>query len=157
MGIEIATILSVMGLVWTGNPLSLNPSFSIAGPDSRVENLLDNVLGLLGTPQGISFSHNLIEADSSPTRDDLYMTGDPVTMNLDKFEDLYAMAEPNGTFTMDVLASYAAKRFNDCVATNPNFYFGPFTGMIARNAGYLFIGRLFANHSSEHPEGILSK
>lgn len=48
MGIEIATILSVMGVVWTGNPLSLNPSFSIDGNDTRVENLLDNVLGLLG-------------------------------------------------------------------------------------------------------------
>ncbi|KAF2171058.1 hypothetical protein M409DRAFT_19031 [Zasmidium cellare ATCC 36951] len=157
MGIEIATILSVMGVVWTGNPLSLNPSFSIDGNDTRIENLLDNVLGLLGTPQGISFSHNLIEADSSPTRDDLYVTGDPVTMNMDKFKALYEVADSEGVISMDALGGFAAKRFNESVATNPNFYFGPFTGMIARNAGYLFIGRLFANHTTEHPEGILTQ
>ncbi|KAK4501880.1 hypothetical protein PRZ48_007689 [Zasmidium cellare] len=157
MGLEIATILSVLGVVWTGNPLSLNPSFSINGPDDRVENLLDDVLGLLGTPQGIAFSHNVIEADSSPTRDDLYVTGDATTMNVDKFKDFYAIADSEGVISMDALGGYAAKRFNDSVATNKDFYFGPFTGMIARNAGFLFVGRLFANYSTEHPEGLLTQ
>jgi hypothetical protein len=31
------------------------------------------------------------------------------------------------------------------------------TGLIARNAGYIFPGRLFRNHSAENPEGTLSK
>lgn len=29
--------------------------------------------------------------------------------------------------------------------------------MIARNAGYFFVGRLFANHTSGKTEGVLSK
>lgn len=46
--IELAALLAVMGVVWTGNPLSANPSFSIGGQDSRVQNLLGNLVGLLG-------------------------------------------------------------------------------------------------------------
>jgi hypothetical protein len=46
MGTDLALILGVMGTVWTGNPLSLNPGFSIGGPGA--DNLLGNVLGLVG-------------------------------------------------------------------------------------------------------------
>lgn len=48
MGIELATVLTVMGVVWAGDPISLNPSFSIGGSDTAVDNLLDGVLGILG-------------------------------------------------------------------------------------------------------------
>jgi hypothetical protein len=48
MGIELALILGAMGTVWTGNPLSLNPGFSIGGPANGPDNILGNVLGLLG-------------------------------------------------------------------------------------------------------------
>lgn len=48
MGIDLATVLGIMGTVWTGNPLSLEPSFSIGGQSPAVHNLLDNALGLLG-------------------------------------------------------------------------------------------------------------
>lgn len=49
MGVDLALILATMGLVWTGNPVSLNPSFSIGGYDPSVQNLLGNALGLLGS------------------------------------------------------------------------------------------------------------
>lgn len=48
MGIELATVLSVMGTVGVGNPLSIDPGFSIGGKSSKVSNILDNVVGLLG-------------------------------------------------------------------------------------------------------------
>ena len=48
MGIETALILGAMGTVWTGNPLSLNPGFSIGGAANGPDNILGNVLGLLG-------------------------------------------------------------------------------------------------------------
>jgi hypothetical protein len=47
-GADLALLLAVMGVVWTGNPVSLSPSFSIGGPDPNVQNLLGNALGLLG-------------------------------------------------------------------------------------------------------------
>jgi hypothetical protein len=47
MHMDLGLILGVMGTVWTGNPLSLSPGFSIGGPGA--DNLLGNVLGLVGT------------------------------------------------------------------------------------------------------------
>ncbi|KAJ5779131.1 hypothetical protein N7457_006851 [Penicillium paradoxum] len=156
MGIDLATILALMGTVWTGDPISLEPSFSIGGPDTGVHNLLNNVGGVLGEPQGLIGSHNFIEADSSNTRDDLYVTGNSWTLNMDKFMAWYNMSS-DGTYDMDLMAERAKIRFDQTVHTNPDFYFGPVTGLIARNAGYIFAGRLFRNHSHENPEGVLTK
>ena len=109
-----------------------------------------------GEPQGLIGSHNFIEADSSNTRDDLYVTGNSHTLNMDKFMAWYNMST-DGTFDMDLMAKRAKIRFDESVQTNPDFYYGPVTGLIARNAGYMFSGRLFRNHSRETPEGVLSK
>jgi len=49
MGTELALVLGIMGTVWTGNPLSLDPGFSIGGPAIGPDNILGNLLGLLGT------------------------------------------------------------------------------------------------------------
>ena len=48
MGVDLATVLAIMGTVWTGDVLSLDPSFSIGGPDTGVNNLLNNLGGILG-------------------------------------------------------------------------------------------------------------
>lgn len=110
----------------------------------------------LGEPQGLIGSHNFIEADSSNTRDDLYVTGNSHALNMDKFMAWYNMST-DGTFDMDLMAKRAKIRFDEAIQTNPNFYYGPVTGLIARNAGYIFSGRLFRNHSHENPDGVLSK
>jgi hypothetical protein len=51
MGIDLAAILGIMGTAWTGNPLSLNPGFSIGGTvaSDSSDNILGNILGLAGT------------------------------------------------------------------------------------------------------------
>lgn len=51
MEVELALILAIMGTVWTGNPLALDPGFSIGGtvPGDGSDNLLGNLVGLLGT------------------------------------------------------------------------------------------------------------
>jgi hypothetical protein len=156
MGLDLITILAVMGTVGVGNPLSLNPGFSIGGESSKVSNILGNLLGLLGKPRGLDGSHNWIESDSSNTRDDLYVTGNAHTMNMDLFLEAYN-AVPGNVITMDDLAARAAKRLDDSIATNPFFYYGPYTGLVARNAGYVFAGRFLGNHSKEYPGGQLSK
>ena len=48
MGVDLATILSTMGTVGVGNPLSLKPGFSIGAESKKSQNLLGNLLGLLG-------------------------------------------------------------------------------------------------------------
>jgi hypothetical protein len=75
---------------------------------------------------------------------------------MDKFMEWYNMST-DGTFSMELMAERAKIRFEQSIQTNPEFYYGPVTGMIARNAGYMFPGRLFRNHSRENPEAVLSK
>ncbi|KAG9966458.1 Cloroperoxidase, partial [Aureobasidium melanogenum] len=152
MGIKLITVLAVMGTVGVGNPLSLNPGFSIGGKSQKSNNILGNLLGLLGTPRGLNGAHNWIESDSSNTRDDLYVTGDASTMNMTLFLEAYNSSD-DGVLTMDDIGARAAKRFQESISTNPNFYYGPYTGMIARNAGYAFTGRILSNHTKENPMG----
>jgi hypothetical protein len=66
MGLDLAGFLAVYGAVFDGDLTS----WSIGGPPSA--SLLSVTAGLLGTPQGISGSHNKYESDASPTRPDLY-------------------------------------------------------------------------------------
>lgn len=153
MGIELVTVLAVMGTVGVGNPLSLNPGFSIGGKSQKADNILGNLMGLLGTPRGLDGAHNWIESDSSNTRDDLYVTGDTSTMNMTLFLEAYNFSDNNGVLTMDDIGARAAKRFQESISINPNFYYGPYTGMIARNAGYAFTGRILSNHTKENPMG----
>jgi hypothetical protein len=152
MGIDLVTVLAVMGTVGVGNPLSLNPGFSIGGKSWKSNNLLGNLLGLLGTPRGLDGAHNWIESDSSSTRDDLYVTGDASTMNMTLFLEAYNSSD-DVVLSMDDIGARAAKRFQDSISINPNFYYGPYTGMIARNSGYAFTGRILSNHTKENPMG----
>lgn len=146
------------GTVWTGNPLSLSPGFSIDGTSPRVQNLLGNLLGVLGEPQGIGRSHNFIESDASLTRDDLYLTGDASTMNMTKFLKLYNRPGVEGNvISTDDVVEHSVEGLQECIATNPYCWYGPYTGMVARNAGVAFTARLLSNHSTENPRGILSK
>ncbi|KKK16525.1 hypothetical protein ARAM_003076 [Aspergillus rambellii] len=156
MGLDISLVLATMGTVYSGNALSLDPGFSIGGPDPRVSNILGNVLNLFGEPQGLDRSHNFVEADASNTRNDLYVTGNAWTLNMTLFNEWYEMST-DGTFSMELMGERAKIRFDQAKATNPNFYYGPATGLIFRNAGYLFSGRLFRNHSQDNTEGVLTK
>lgn len=75
---------------------------------------------------------------------------------MDKYKEWEELS-PDGVFSMDLMAKRARMRFDQSMQTNPYFYSGPFTGLVARNAGYLVGARLFANYSEEHPEGVYSK
>lgn len=72
MALDLATFLAVYETVFDGNPLSLDPGYSIGGPTADSSNILGNLFGSVGAPQGLSGSHNKYEADTSPTRGDLY-------------------------------------------------------------------------------------
>jgi len=53
MGVDLGTIIGVMGTVFSGNPLSLDPGFSIGGSGKQSTNVLDNLGGLLGMPHRV--------------------------------------------------------------------------------------------------------
>lgn len=59
----------------------------------------------------------------------------------------------DGALSMEDVGDRAAQRLDESIATNPLFYYGPYTGLIVRNAGFLFGARLLSNHSEEFPRG----
>ncbi|PQE29907.1 oxidase protein [Rutstroemia sp. NJR-2017a WRK4] len=162
MGIDTALVLGVYGTVLGGNPVSLTPGVSMGGPSNAPEaqNLLGNLLGLMGKPKGLTGTHNIFEVDSSITRSDLYdADGDNNNMNMDYFMDLYNMQKDAEVphYTLDVFLDHALVRFNQSIATNPSFYYGPWSGWFVRNAAYCFAARIFGNASEEYPNGFLDK
>ncbi|CAE6416011.1 unnamed protein product [Rhizoctonia solani] len=152
MGIEIATVLSLLGVFLDGNPLT--SQWSIGGPPGGVIPLL------LSAPQGLSGSHNKYESDSSPTRWDAYMNdGDGNTMNLTYFKQLYDLqpeGDPKANFNYDIIVANRVARFKTSVSQNPHFFYGPFSGIIASGTAHAFVTRLMSNHSLESPQGVLN-
>lgn len=156
MGLDLAAFLSVYSGVMAGDITSV----SIGGKPANGGGLLGGLgssLGLLGTPQGLSKSHNRFEADASPTRQDLHLTGDPVSVSVPLFEQLIAMPQgPNG-YDLTVMHPFRGARFNNSVATNGYYWAGPFTHYAVNTATYLFTYHLFSNFSAEHPDGFLDE
>lgn len=154
MGVDLSTFLAVYGAVFDGDLVS----WSIGGPAPAT---LLNLGGILGTPEGISGSHNKYEADASPTRPDLYQYGNDYKIIEEQWSELYAMQEnedeESSNYDLGVLTSFRGRRFNQSVSENPYFFNAPFSGVIVQPAAYTFIYRFMANKSEEFPEGRLSK
>ncbi|KAF2086379.1 Cloroperoxidase [Saccharata proteae CBS 121410] len=161
MALDLAAFLAVFGTVFDGNPISLTPGYSIGGPSDKSENILGNGLGLLGTPQGLSGSHNKYEADSSPTRGDQYLFGNPYLVQVPQAQQYIDVipAEDTSSVTLyrENIYPFRISRFNNSIETNPYFFFSPFAGVLVTPAGYNFPPAMMANHSAEFPEGYLNK
>lgn len=65
-------------------------------------------------------------------------------------------ATTGGEVTLDSLTSFRSHRFDTQIANNPDFFNGPFSGVLVQPAAYTFIYRFMANHSSEFPVGKLT-
>ncbi|KAF2213072.1 hypothetical protein CERZMDRAFT_40386, partial [Cercospora zeae-maydis SCOH1-5] len=154
MSFDAALVTVLPPIIFAGDPVTL--TLSIGGPDGRVGAPLGGLGGLLGQPQGLEFAHNSIEQDSSPTRDDLYDTGDPATMNVTRFIELWNLVPQGGRFDLSVLNYWAAHRFHWSIEHSPNFFYGPLTGIIFRTVVYALIPRLLANHTGRYPDGELT-
>ncbi|KAG5793944.1 hypothetical protein H9Q69_007008 [Fusarium xylarioides] len=129
MAPDISAFLTTLGVVLGGNLVAVSQ-----GGWSKYMN--NNLLGLFGTPRGLSGSHPF-EVDGSPTRGDLYdPIGDNNDMNMTYFMELYNLQKDaeNPNYSIDVL------------------------GWLVRASPYSFTARLAANRSAEHPDdGILDK
>ncbi|KAJ4411675.1 hypothetical protein N0V82_008950 [Gnomoniopsis sp. IMI 355080] len=156
MGLDLATFLSVYGSVIDGDLTS----FSIGGaPATSLVGSLVGGLGLIGQPQGLTGSHNKYETDASPTRGDLYSTGNNHEVVVSQFETLFNMQTDAATanYDLSVLTDFRHQRRENSVATNPYFFSGPFSGVLVEPAAYTFIYRFMGNKSAEAPEGILNQ
>ncbi|CZT18001.1 related to oxidase [Ramularia collo-cygni] len=146
LGIDIALVAAVLGVYAAGDGLT----WSIGGPPGG--GLLN--LPILGKPTGISFSHNIYEADASPTREDFYEHGKAYAVDIDAFKSLYNKLP---TSDLDTLAKHHDERVKHSVATNPYFFSGPLPGFAIGAVATFFVFRLAANHTPEYPQGLLDK
>lgn len=97
MSPELAAALAAYAVALDGN--ILEGVWSIGGPLPE-----DPLTGaLLGTGQGLSYSHNNYEGDASIGRNDAYLNnGDAHSLNITKFEKVYAVGGPEDRYTMYV-------------------------------------------------------
>lgn len=151
MGKDLGGFLALYGAIFDGDLTQ----WSIGGPTAYVPGLL----GLLGTPQGISGSHNKYEADVSPTRGDLYEKGDAYKVQVDQFQEMFDLQNNAATanYDLSVLTPFRATRFQQSIDNNPYFFNGPFSGVLVQPAAYTFIYHFMGNKSAEYPEGVLNQ
>lgn len=64
-------------------------------------------------------------------------------------------ANPQGLLTIDSLQSQAIQNRQLSIATNPYFFAGPITGIIAAPAAHYLVIRMMSNHTASNPDGYL--
>lgn len=159
LGEDIATFLSVYGAIFDGNIISLDPGYSIEGPSPASQNILGG-LGILGTPQGLSGSHNKYESDASACRGDLYTSGNDYKVDINRFQALYALQSnaASPSYDLSIWVQHRKNMFLKSKHENPYFFYAPFAGVIASTGGFTFPPRMFANMVVAYPDnGILDK
>jgi len=147
MGPDLALFLSVLGALIDSGDLT---SWSIGGtpPPGVGSAAAQGGHGLIG-------SHNKYENDVSPTRPDLYESGNNYITQANQFQDMIN-ASPGGFVNLDSLTTYRSQRFDRQIANNPYFFNAPFPGLLVQPAAFTFIYRFMANHSDINPVGLLS-
>lgn len=145
MGADLSAFLAVLGALLDGDLTS----WSIAGtPPAGVGGLLaQEGTGLVG-------SHNKYENDVSPTRPDLYESGNNYITGADAFQHMIDVS-PGGLVTLDSLTTHRSNRWDRSLNNNPYFFNAPFPGLLVQSAAFTFIYRFMANHSEANPTGFL--
>ncbi|CZS99271.1 related to oxidase [Rhynchosporium agropyri] len=143
----LATALSTIGLVLTGDVLG--GTWSIGGPYPG------SLLGsLLSSPEGLSFSHNAYETDGSMTRGDDYMTnGDAYSLQMDRFMALYNRSE---LYTLDIVRQHNKAMRDWSIQNNPYYFSAPFAGLVTPIA-HTLVPLAFSNHSASNIQGYLDR
>lgn len=130
MGTDLGGFLSILGAAIDGDLMG----WSMGGTPTAQQG---GALGPLGN--GISGSHNKYECDASPTRPDLYESGNDYQTVTKQFQQMIDATSEN--VTLDDLTAFRVQRFDTQVANNPYFFNGPFTGVLVQPAAYTFLFR----------------
>lgn len=132
VGFDLATLLAALGLTLTdGDPITRKLSI---GCDATTRTSVAPLL--TGSEPGLD-GHNKFEADTSLSRNDFFLgKGDDYTFNGTLFG---MMTETTGgNFDLNGLALYRLQRYQQSLAENPNFYFGPLSLLLFGAASFLY-------------------
>lgn len=149
MSPDLAGFLAAYAIVMDGDLLT--QTWSIGGPQGT-----DTLGGLLGQPQGISYSHNKYEGDTSIGRNDAYLAdGDAHSLNTTRFARAYETGMDDDRYTLDKFRQDIIRNQEDSIMNNP-MYFAPFfSTTLVVPAAYNFVINFMSNHSAEVPSGYL--
>ncbi|KAF2448414.1 Cloroperoxidase [Karstenula rhodostoma CBS 690.94] len=134
MGPILSIFLSALGGALDGDILN----WSMGGTPSLTQGGVTGVLG-----NGLIGSHNKYEGDASPTRPDLYQSGNNYKTVTSQFQELIDYS-PGGEVTLDSLTSFRSHRFDTQISQNSEFFNGPFSGVLVQPA------------AAAHPAGQLT-
>ncbi|KAF2167170.1 hypothetical protein M409DRAFT_54361 [Zasmidium cellare ATCC 36951] len=152
LGPGISAVLAAYAVAIDGN--IVEGVWSIGGPLPT-----DELTGaLLGTGQGLSYSHNNYEGDSSIGRGDAYINnGDAHSLNVTRFEQVYDIAVKDGSdrYTLDKFRAKFEEAQDESIANNPYYFTGVFSTVVVVPAAYNFVINLMSNHTAEEPAGYL--
>jgi hypothetical protein len=143
VGYDLAVVLAVLGIEADGDVVTTKLSL---GCDATSRTAL---LPLLGRQPGLS-AHNKFEGDASLTRNDYFLNnGDDFTFNGSLFAEMKSFADKvsGGKFDRASISAYRSQRYDDSLATNPNFFFGPLTVLLYGAASFLY--ELFPSYGSK--------
>ncbi|KAF8543354.1 Chloroperoxidase, partial [Trichophaea hybrida] len=146
MGTELGLALSLYATLLSGDILTLSWSIGDSHPSF--------LSPLLGGGKGLSGSHNKYETDASVTHGDYYLFDGDVN-----FKKLLSHQEnePDPNYDLDVMIKHRKFTLQDSISTNPQFFYGPFSGLLVSNAGHCFVPGMFSNFTKDYPQGNLSK
>ncbi|KAL9116549.1 MAG: hypothetical protein Q9187_006925 [Circinaria calcarea] len=131
VGYDLAVILATLGVAMDGDIVTqkLSIGCDATSRTSATGSLLGRQLGLNG--------HNKFEGDTSLTRNDYFLAaGDNYSFNGTLFGMMQSTCQ--GNFNRDNLALYRYQRYQQSLAQNPNFYFGPKALLLYGAATFLY-------------------
>lgn len=132
MGYDLAQLLALLGLTLTDGDL-VTEKLSI-GCDATSRTSYNALL--TGSEPGLD-GHNKFEADTSLTRDDFFTgDGDDFSFNGTLFGMM--VETTGGNFDREGLGLYRYQRYQQSLAENENFYFGPLSLLLFGAASFLY-------------------
>lgn len=146
MSVDLAGFLAAYAIAIDGDLVSL--TWSIGGPQPGVP--------ILDSGQGISYSHNKYEGDSSIGRCDAYINGgDAHSLSTTRFAYAYASGMDNDRYTMDKFDRAFTMNAMRSEMQNP-LYFAPlFSTTLVSPAAYHFVIAMMSNHTADQVGGYL--
>lgn len=132
VGYDLANLLALLGLTLTdGDPVTQKLSI---GCDATPRTSYNPAL--TGQEPGLD-GHNKFEADSSLSRNDFFLdNGNDFTFN----GTLFGMMTKTtgGLYNFEGMAEYRYQRYQQSLAENPNFFFGPLALLLYGAASFLY-------------------
>lgn len=149
MGADLAGFLAAYAVIMDGDIIT--QTWSIGGPQPVP-------LSLGYAPQGISYSHNKYEGDTSIGRNDAYLNnGDAHSLNVTRFAQAYETGLSDNRYTLDRFRQDFGRNQYFSIRNNP-YYFAPlFSTTLVAPAAYNFVINFMSNHSAEEPSGYLDE